>query len=52
MKPAVEFLGAKEAYQETVEKLKKASVSPDNLFQHFINEKALNIHKFDKESET
>lgn len=48
IRPAVEFLGSKEAYQESVQKLEEAEVSPNNLFTHFINEKSLNVHTFDK----
>jgi ribosomal protein S18 len=48
VRPAVEFLGSKEAYQESVQKLEEADVSPSNLFTHFINEKSLNVQTFDK----
>jgi len=48
VRPAVEFLGAKEAYDESVKKLVQADVSPNNLFTHFINEKSLNVESFGK----
>lgn len=43
IKPATEFLGAKEAYEESIAQIKSVEPTPNNLFDHFINEKSLKI---------
>jgi ribosomal protein S18 len=44
-KPEVEYLGAKEAYEEVTGKISADSPSPNRLFDQFISEKSLNVHK-------
>ena len=44
-RPEVQFLGAKEAYEEVTGKIKGNSPSPNRLFDQFISEKSLNVHK-------
>ena len=44
VKPAVEFLGAKEAYDETISAIKNTVPTANNMFDNFISEKSLNIH--------
>ena len=51
VKPAVEFLGAKEAYDAAVSQLKAADASPNDLFDLYINEKSLNVSKFIKQQD-
>lgn len=43
VKPAVEFLGAKEAYDSVIGKIKEAEPSPNKIFDQFISEKALDV---------
>jgi hypothetical protein len=43
IKPAVEFLGAKETYEETIAKLKKHDPTANNMADFFLQEKSLNI---------
>lgn len=47
IKPSTEFLGAKEIYDETIKQLKKSDPSPNNLVDFFLNEKSLNVQKFE-----
>lgn len=51
VKQAVEFLGAKEAYDAAVSQLKAADASPNDLFDLYINEKSLNVSKFIKQQD-
>lgn len=48
MRPGTEFLGAKEVYEETISRLQKAEPTPNNLADHFLNEKSLNIKALSK----
>lgn len=43
VKPPVEYLGAKEAYDEVVSKLQESEPSPNKLFDQYLSEKALDV---------
>ena len=45
VRPAVEFLGAKETYDHTINKIKKQDPSANQLFDLFLSEKSLNIER-------
>lgn len=43
-RPDTEFLGAKEAYNEVMEKIRSDEASPNRLFDQFLSEKSLYVH--------
>lgn len=43
-RPDTEFLGAKEAYNEVLDKIKADQAGPNRLFDQFLSEKSLNVH--------
>jgi hypothetical protein len=43
-RPDTEFLGAKEAYNEVLDKIKGDQAGPNRLFDQFLSEKSLNVH--------
>jgi hypothetical protein len=43
VKPPVEYLGAKEAYDEVVSKIQESEPSPNKLFDQYLSEKALDV---------
>ncbi len=43
-RPDTEFLGAKEAYNEVMEKIRADEASPNRLFDQFLSEKSLHVH--------
>ena len=46
VKPPVEFLGAQEAYDESIKKIEKSDPTPNKIFEHFISEKSLKVENF------
>ena len=44
-RPDTQFLGAKEAYENVIEKIKADEASPNRLFDQFLSEKSLNVQK-------
>ncbi len=46
-RPNIEFLGAKEAYEDITNMMKRTrkEVKPDAMFEDFLSEKAFEIHK-------
>ncbi|CDW82874.1 30s ribosomal protein s18 [Stylonychia lemnae] len=47
-KEGILHMGAKEAYEETYEQLKKLDPTPGSMFEMFIAEKSLNINRIDE----
>lgn len=43
-RPDTEFLGAKEAFNEVLDKIKADEASPNRLVDQFLSEKSLNVH--------
>lgn len=45
--PSLQFIGAEEAYSNSITKLKQINPSPNNLFEVFLAEKSLDIQKIE-----
>ena len=43
VKPPVEFLGAKEAYDSVIGKIKDSDPTPNKIFDQYLSEKALDV---------
>lgn len=44
-RPNVEYMGAQEAYEENLQKVKDLNLSPNNIFDTYLTEKALDVDK-------
>ena len=41
----MQVLGSQEAYDDAIKKIKQQEPSPNNLFDQFLTEKSLDVHK-------